>query len=309
MSARFSNLQLFLVCVLIWGSTWLVITFQLGSVAPELSVAYRFLLAGAALIAFCRWRGHALAFSVRQHLDLIAFGAAMFCLSYIFVYHAELYIISGMVAVAYSASPMINMWASRLFFGTPVTARVSVAASLGIVGIVCVFWGEFSKLSASRNLELGVFFTVASVLASSAGSMVAMRTQRRGYATWPSMAWGMLYGGALALMYALVAGQPLRFEWTVPYVSSLLYLAILGSIVTFACYLTLLKRMGAAQSSYVGVMVPVVALLVSVFFEGFQWTWLTSVGVLLSLGGNVLMLRGGQSSPSANKASETSTAH
>jgi drug/metabolite transporter (DMT)-like permease len=309
MSARFSNLQLFLVCVLIWGSTWLVITFQLGSVAPELSVAYRFLLAGAALVTFCRWRGHGLDFSARQHIDLIAFGAAMFCLSYIFVYHAELYIISGMVAVAYSASPMINMWASRLFFGTPVTTRVSIAASLGIVGIVCVFWSEFAKLSVSRNLELGVLFTVASVLASSAGSMVAMRTQRRGYATWPSMAWGMLYGGALALLYALVAGKPLRFEWTLPYVSSLLYLAIFGSIVTFACYLTLLKRMGAARSSYVGVMVPVVALLVSVFFEGLEWTWLTSVGVLLSLGGNVLMLRGGEPSANVSSTSKTTAAH
>jgi drug/metabolite transporter (DMT)-like permease len=125
--------------------------------------------------------------------------------------------------------------------------------------------------------------------------MVAMRTQRRGYATWPSMAWGMLYGGALALIYAIVVGKPLRFEWTVSYLSSLIYLAIFGSIVTFACYLTLLKRIGAARSSYVGVMVPVVALMVSVFFEGFQWTWMTSVGVLLSIGGNVLMLQGSQS--------------
>jgi drug/metabolite transporter (DMT)-like permease len=295
MSARFSNLQLFFVCVLIWGSTWLVITFQLGSVAPELSVAYRFLLAGVVLLMFCRWRGHSLQFNARQHFDLLVFGAAMFCLSYIFVYHAELHIISGMVAVAYSASPMINMWASRIFFGTPVTARVTLAASLGIVGIVCVFWSEFAKLSTSRSLELGILFTVASVLASSAGSMVAMRTQRRGYATWPSMAWGMLYGGALALIYAIVVGKPLRFEWTVSYLSSLIYLAIFGSIVTFACYLTLLKRIGAARSSYVGVMVPVVALMVSVFFEGFQWTWMTSVGVLLSIGGNVLMLQGSQS--------------
>jgi drug/metabolite transporter (DMT)-like permease len=215
----------------------------------------------------------------------------MFCVSYIFVYHAELYIVSGMVAVAYSASPLINMWASRLFFGTPITARVSVAAALGIVGIVCVFVQEFSKLSSSRDLELGVLFTVLSVLASSAGSMVAMRTQRRGFATWPSMAWGMLYGGALAFVCAVLIGRPITMVWTPSYVATLLYLALFGSIITFGCYLTLLKRIGAAQSSYVGVMVPVVALVVSFFFEKFAWGWMTTIGVALLLVGNVLMLR------------------
>jgi drug/metabolite transporter (DMT)-like permease len=288
---QFSNLQLFAVCVLIWGSTWLVITFQLGQVAPELSVAYRFIIASGVLFAFCRWRGHGLSFSRSAHLDLLLFGAGMFCISYIFVYHAELYIISGMVAVAYSASPMINMWASRVLFGTPVTMRVTVAASLGIVGIVCIFWNEFANLSSSKDLKLGVLFTVLSVLASSAGSMVAMRTQRRGFATWPSMAWGMFYGGVLALIYALAIGRPVEMVWTLPYLSSLIYLAIFGSIITFACYLTLLKRIGAARSSYVGVMVPVVALVVSFFFEKFHWGIMTTVGVLLSIGGNVLMLR------------------
>ena len=288
---RFSNLQLFAVCVLIWGSTWIAITFQLGQVAPELSVAYRFLIAAGALFVFCRWRGYALSFSRSGHVDLFLFGAGMFCISYIFVYHAELYIISGMVAVGYSASPMINMLASRLFFGTPLTMRVTVAAALGIVGIICVFWSEFGKLSSSRNLELGVIFTILSVLASSAGSMVAMRTQKRGFATWPSMAWGMLYGGAAALVYALAIGRPLEIVWTMPYVATLIYLAIFGSVITFACYLTLLKRIGAAGSSYVGVMVPVLALVVSVFFEKFEWGWMTTVGVVLSVGGNILMLR------------------
>lgn len=288
---HFSNLQLFTVCVLIWGTTWLAITYQLGSVAPELSVGYRFVLASVALFAFCVWRGHSLAFNKRQHLDLALFGTAMFCVSYIFVYHAELYIISGMVAVAYSASPMINMWASRLFFGTPVTARVTMAAMFGIVGIVFVFWNEFSKISASRNLELGIIFTVLSVLASSAGSMMAVRTQRRGYATWPSMAWGMFYGGVLAIVIAIALGRPLRLEWTATYAAAMVYLALFGSVITFACYLTLLKRIGAARAAYVGVMTPVLALVVSFFFESFQWGWLTTLGVALSVVGNVLMLR------------------
>jgi len=293
----FSNLQLFATCVLIWGSTWIAITFQLGDVAPEMSVGYRFLLASAVLFAFCRWRGMPLRFKTAQHIDLFFFGAAMFCVSYIFVYYAETYIVSGMVAVGYSASPMIAMLMSRLFFGTPMTLRVTVGATLGIAGIVCVFWTEFGKLSASRNAELGALLTMLSVLASSAGSMVAMRTQKRGYPTWTSMAWGMLYGGALALIIGAATGKPFNFGSGAGYVLSLVYLAIFGSIITFFCYLTLMKRIGAAPASYIGVMVPVVALAVSFFFEKFVWTWLTTFGVALSVLGNVAMLHGKNAPP------------
>jgi drug/metabolite transporter (DMT)-like permease len=298
-----SNLNLFIVCVLIWGTTWLAITFQLGHVSPEMSVGYRFIIASALLFAFCAAKKESLRFDLRQHIDLALFGAAMFCLSYIFVYNAELYIISGMVAVAYSASPMINMWLSRLFFGTPVTSQVTAAAMLGIIGICFVFYPEMSKLNESKDLMLGLVLTVLSVFASSAGSMVAMRTQRRGYATWPSMAWGMLYGGVLSILYAMIVGKPFLFEWTFPYVSTLIYLAIFGSVITFGCYLTLLKRIGAARASYVGVMVPVVALIISHFFESYKWQWTTTVGIILLVIGNVLMLR----APRAAVAEPTTT--
>jgi drug/metabolite transporter (DMT)-like permease len=287
-----SNLQLFLTCVLIWGSTWIVITFQLGDVAPEMSVGYRFLLASAVLFAFCKWRGMSLRFKPAQHIDLFFFGAAMFCVSYILVYYSETYIVSGMVAVGYSASPMIAMLMSRFFFGTPITLPVLLGATLGIAGIVCVFWPEFGKLSASRNAELGAVLTMLSVLASSIGSMVAMRTQRRGYPTWTSMAWGMFYGGVLALIIGAGMGKPFNFGSGWGYPLSLAYLALLGSIITFGCYLTLMERIGAAPASYIGVMVPVVALGVSYFFEKFDWTWLTTFGVALSVLGNIAMLRG-----------------
>jgi drug/metabolite transporter (DMT)-like permease len=136
-----------------------------------------------------------------------------------------------------------------------------------------------------------VLFTVLSVLASSAGSMIAMRTQRRGYATWPSMAWGMLYGGVLAFICALLLGRSVTIGSGWAYYGTLVYLALFGSIVTFACYLTILRRLGAAQAGYVGVMTPVVALLISMLFEAYLWTWMTTLGVALSLIGNLLMLR------------------
>lgn len=286
-----SNLQLFAICVLIWGSTWIAITFQLGDVAPEMSVGYRFLLASAVLFAYCRWRNLQLSFKLKQHLDFALLGASMFCISYLLVYYAETYIISGMVAVGYSASPMINMLASRVFFGTRMTARVAIAALLGVAGIACVFWPEFGRLSASRNVALGTLLTLFAVVASAAGSMAATRNHKLGYATWSSMTWGMFYGGLLALLIGLAMGQSFTFEFSRDYMLSLVYLSLFGSIVTFGCYLTLIERIGPARSGYVGVMVPIVALVISFFFEKFAWGWLTTMGVTLSVLGNIVMLR------------------
>ena len=288
----FSNLQLFATCVLIWGSTWFAITFQLGTVAPEMSVGYRFVAASVVLFLYCRWRRLNLRFAPRQHLDLLLFGASMFCISYILVYYAETYIVSGMVAVGYSASPLLNMLMARALFSTPMTARVAAGALFGIVGIICVFWHEFANLSTSRDVGLGAILTALSVVASSAGSMVATRIQARGYSTWSSMAWGMLYGGAMALAIGVALGKPLTFEATGGYVGSLLYLTIFGSVITFACYLTLLGRIGAARAGYVGVMAPIAALAMSFFLEKFAWGWPTTVGVALLVAGNIVILRG-----------------
>lgn len=287
----YSTVHLFSICVLIWGSTWIAITFQLGQIAPAMSVGYRFLLASTLLFVYCHWRGMPLRYSFKQHLDFALLGATMFCIGYILVYYAETCIVSGMVAVGYSLSPMINMLASRVCFGTRMTRRVTIAASFGIAGVACVFWPEFGKLSVSRNAELGAVLTILAVLASSAGSMVATRHQQRGYATWSSMAWAMGYGGLMALGIGAAMGQPLEILTTADYLLSLAYLAVFGSILTFGCYLTLIERIGPARTAYIGVMVPILALTVSFCFERFVWTWLTTLGVALSIIGNIVMLR------------------
>jgi len=288
---RVADLQYFVACVAIWSTTWIAITFQLGTVAPQMSVAYRFLLASALLFAWCLFRRLPLRFSAREHAWLALFGLTTFGVGYVFVYYAEQHVVSGLVAIGYSASPLLGMLGMRLFFGTPVTPRVAVASLLGIAGIVVVFYPELSRLQGSRDTATGVLFTALSVLVSALGSMVAYRNQRTGVPLWQGIAWGMLYGGLSALAIGMASGKSLSFEMTPAYVLSLAYLSLLGSIAAFASYLTLLKRLGAARAGYIGVMVPVVALLLSAAFEGFRFHPLTWAGMAISVAGNVLMLR------------------
>jgi drug/metabolite transporter (DMT)-like permease len=286
-----STLRLFLVCVAIWGSTWIAITFQLGTVAPEASVCYRYLLAALVTFVYCRARGLELRFGVRAHAWFALFGALMFSGQYLFVYHAEQLVVSGLVAIGYSASPLLGMIGMRLCFATPMTPRVLVGSLLGIVGIVLVFLPEFARQEGGEQRMLGAAFVAAAVLIAACAGLVAHRNQRAKLPLWQTMAWAMLYGALLSLAVTRVEGKPFGFETSAAYVSSLLYLAVLGSVVTFAAYLTLIERIGPARAGYVGVTVPIVALLLSASFEGFRWQTLTYVGIAVSLIGNVVMLR------------------
>jgi drug/metabolite transporter (DMT)-like permease len=215
----------------------------------------------------------------------------MFCVSYIFVYYAEEHVVSGLVAVGYSASPLLGLLGMRLVFGTPVTGRLVIGSLLGILGIALVFWPEFAKMQSDRNTALGALYTAIAVIVSAMGAMAAHRNNDAHLPMWQTMAWGMLYGALFALGIALAAGKSLEFEATLSYALSLLYLAILGSVLAFGAYLTLLKRIGVARSGYIGVMVPIVALLISAAFEGFRWHPLTWVGIAISVAGNVVVLR------------------
>ena len=275
----------------IWGSTWLAITFQLGRVPPEASVTYRFLLASLMLFAWCLARGLALRYRAREHAWIALQGVLMFSVSYIYVYYAEQNVVSGLVAVGYSASPLLSMLGMRLFFRTPMTSPMIAGSILGIVGITLVFWPEFAHLRGDRATALGALYTAIAVVVSTLGAMAAHRNHEARLPLWQGMAWGMLYGGLFSLGVTLATGRPLVFEATAPYVLSLLYLAILGSIVAFAGYLTLLKRIGAARAGYIGVMVPIVALVISAAFEHFRWHALTWIGIAVSVAGNVIVLR------------------
>lgn len=290
-NALMSTSQLFALCVLIWGSTWIAITFQLGRVAPEASVFYRFLLASLLLFAYCLVRRLPLRYTRAQHAWIALQGMLMFSVSYIFVYYAEQNVVSGLVAVGYSASPLLGMLGMRAFFGTPMTGRIALGSALGVVGIALVFFPEIAHLRGGGQPVMGAIFTALAVIVSSMGSLVAHRNHEAQLPLWQTMAWGMLYGAAFSLVVTLGLGRSLAFEATAGYVLSLLYLAILGSIIAFAGYLTLLRRIGAARSGYIGVMVPIVALVISSLFERFDWHPLTFAGIAVSVAGNIVILR------------------
>lgn len=285
-----SAVVLFLAPTLIWGSTWLGIKYQLGVVAPEISVVYRFATAGALLALWCVAKGRSLRFSRREHLFLAAQGALMFGFNYSGVYIAEVYATSGLVAVLFSTIVFLNPLFMRLFYRTPLSPRLLVAAALGVAGVALLFLPDLIAAGQGGNAALGIAYGLGATVIASAGNIVALRNQRAGIPTFPSIAWAMFYGALAVALVALVQRVPWAFDTRPAYWWSFAYLVVFGSIGAFGAYLTLMKKVGPALSAFVGIATPVVALVLSTLFEGYRWTGVAMAGVVLAVIGNLLAL-------------------
>lgn len=285
------NLSLYLLTVLIWGTTWIAIKLQLQVVAIPVSIAYRFGLAAAVLFVGLLLSRRLQKVDGRGQLFCLAQGLCLFCLNFLCFYNASQWIPSGLIAVVFSTSTLWNALSARLFFGQRIAVNVLVGGALGLAGLGLLFWPELAGHAASRETLIGLGLALIGTLCFSAGNMLSSLQQRAGLRPLTTNAWGMLYGALLLVGYCLVSGTPFAFEWNGRYIGSLLYLAIPGSVIGFTAYLTLVGRMGPERAAYCTVLFPLVALNISAYAEGYQWTAPALVGLVLVMLGNVLVFR------------------
>lgn len=286
-----SNLSLYLASVLIWGSTWLAITFQYGKVAPEVSVAYRFGLAAAILAAWCLARRLKLRFSLKEHGWMALQGALMFGVNYVCVYLAEQRIPSGLMAVIFSLLAILNLLGARLLFATPLAWKAMLGAATGVAGVAVICLPRAgAALHGGAGLRAGLLFALAGTVASSLSNLVSQRNQKHGLPVMQGNAYSMLYGAAFVALYCWMAGRPFTVDTSFRYLGSLAFLALFGSVLAFGAYLTLIGRIGAGRAGYAMVAIPVVALALSTAFEHLHWEWSLALGAALCLAGNLLVL-------------------
>jgi drug/metabolite transporter (DMT)-like permease len=281
---------LYAVTIIIWGSTWIGIKFQLGTVDPMVSVVYRFALSSAILLVFCKIRGLSLSFSFKDHLFMALLGLLLFSLNYWLVYVAEVYLTSGLVAVLFSSIVFMNIANGAFFLGMPVERKMVLGGLLGILGIGLIFMHEIESFDLTDQNLMGVAFGVTSVLLASLGNITSARNSRNNIPVIQANAFGMGYGALALAVLALFLGKEFDFALTLPYMSSLVYLSVFGSIIAFTSYLTLIRSLGADKASYSIMVVPVVALIISSFVEGYVWSFSAVAGLMLVVGGNFLAL-------------------
>jgi drug/metabolite transporter (DMT)-like permease len=284
------NVLLFILTVLIWGATWYAIEFQLGVVAVEVSLAYRYLLAAALAFSWCMLRGKSLRFGWAEHKYFLLLGLFLFGFNYLSAYHAQIYISSALNAIGFSAMIWMNILNARLFFGTTIAPRTYIGAGMGMAGIIIIFWPEIEEVSLSDTVVIGAIFSLLGALIASFGNIVSQAAQNNRIPVMQANAWGMFYGAMLNGGLALVQGRVFNFDTTPSYTVSLLFLAVFGSVVAFACYLTLLGRVGLERAGYAAVMVPVVALLLSAILEDMPLEAYVLTGMALAIFGNIFIL-------------------
>lgn len=301
------DLILYAVTVLIWGSTWLAMHWQLGEVSPYWSVAYRFILATLIIMLYCCLTRKNMRFSFKQHRALMIQGVFLFSLNYLFYYIGSQYFMSGLVAVAYASILIMNIVNTRLFFKTPLQHSIIIGALIGLSGLCTIFSGQFHLLVHSTHphlsqLLLGLGACLLGTLLASLGNMIFVYNQRHKIPILQSNAYGIFYGTLVLTLIAICSGTPLSFDTQPRYWLALLYLAAFGTVIAFGTYLQLVKRIGAERAAYAFVILPIVSLLLSSIFENFQWTLSTFFGLIMVIIGNILVvMRSGKAKKTKTK--------
>ena len=287
-----SDMALYALVVFVWGTSWIGMRWQVGVVAPEVSVLWRFALAFPLMFAWAALAGQRLSFGRDMHIRFAAMGALMFSTNLILFYNGSRFISTGLMAVVFSLASIFNAVLGAVFMGQGIERRLIGAGAVGVTGVALMFAPEILGRTLDAQALTGLAISVAATLSFCSGSIVSADVQRRGGPVLSSTAWGMLYGAAFLLVFVLARGQPMIVEWNFRYLGSLVWLAVVASVIAFTAFLTLIGRTGAARAGYMTILFPVVALFVSTFVEGYRWTPLAVLGLMLVVAGNVMVLRG-----------------
>jgi drug/metabolite transporter (DMT)-like permease len=284
------DFALFATVVLVWGSSWLPLKLQLGIVSPEVSGVWRFALAALIMFAWLAIARHRVRFGIYDHLRFVLLGAFLFSLNFLCAYYGGFYLTSGLLAVVFSLAAVINPLLAAVIWRTLPEPRVLSGAALGVLGVAFLFGPEIFVAEASGETAIGLALVFTATLFFCIGNMFSAAYQERGISVLSANTWCMVYGTLWFALIALLRGEPFIVEWSARYLFSILWLAIPSTVIAFAVYLTLLGRIGAGRASYSTVLVPVVALVLSTFFENYHWTLAAGFGVVLVLIGNVIVL-------------------
>lgn len=285
----------FILVTLIWSSTWIVIRDQLGAVPPSWSVCYRFLVAGVGMWLFALARRVPLRLPPTGIAFAALLGLCQFVLNFNFVYRAEHYLTSGVVATVYALLLIPNCLFAWIAFRQPVSRSFILGSLVAIAGIAMLLLREYRAAPVTADaVLLGIALSVGGLLSASAANIMQGMEIARRLPMVAVLAWAMLLGSAMDAAFAWATVGPPVMEWRAGYVFGIAWLGLAGSVVTFPLYFRLIQRIGAGRAAYTSVLIPVIAMLISTLVEGYRWTTLAAFGALLAVAGMAIALRAKQ---------------
>tara|TARA_B100000780_G_scaffold34279_1_gene21399 strand:- start:4050 stop:4931 length:882 start_codon:yes stop_codon:yes gene_type:complete len=285
-----NNLVLFGITLFCWSPTWYVIKFQLGYVDPLISVFYRFLAASIIIFIYLLIKKKKLKFSLNHHLWFLLFGTCLYSINYVFFYLSNVYLISAFPAVVFSTVVLMNILGEAFYFKKKPSLKTLIGATIGMLGIIIIFNNEILNFDLENGTHIGLFLALIGTFCASTGNMVYQRNLNNNFPLMQTLAYAMLYGSLITFSITQIKGTELLFEYSFDYIASLAYLTIIGSIFAFIFYLKLLENVGPGRAGYVGVVMPVLALLISTIFENLEWKVDLIIGLPILIIGAALVI-------------------
>ena len=286
-----STIFLFIATLLCWGPTWYIIKFQLGTVDPMVSVFYRFFLASVIILLFCIYKKINLRFSIKEHFFIAVLGIFLFNINYVIFYLSTQYLISGFVALCFSSILFMNVINNIIFHRSSPNIVTLIGGTIGTLGLIIIFYDEIITFEFSSGTSYGIFLGIIATYFASLGNLISAHTSKIKLEVIPVTGLGMFYGSISLVIYLILMGNSFSFEVSHQYIFSLIYLSIFGSVFGFSLYLTLIKKLGSNDAAYVAIIMPLMALVVSTFFEGLVWDLSLVLGAIMIVLGNIIILK------------------
>ena len=284
----------FVLVALIWGSTWYVITGQISEVPASWSVTYRFAMATPAMFVVALVMRQSLRLGRAGQMLALLIGVTQFCGNFNFVYRAESHLTSGVVAVMFGMLMVPNALLGHWLLGQQVTRRFLIGSAVAIAGIALLLVHEAQSVRLGGNVWLGIVLTVGGILSASIANVVQANETGRSLPMVSLLAWAMLYGTIIdAALAGATTGAPV-FPADPAFWAGTAWLALAGSVVTFPLYYGIVREIGPGRAAYNGVLVIVIAILISTFVEGYDWSLMAAAGAVLGTAGMIVALRARQ---------------
>lgn len=281
-----------MICASIWGLTWIAIKFQLGVGDPSVTVFYRFLSATVIMFVLAYFQKERFTFSQKEHGLMILQGLFMFSLNFLLTYWASSMAPSALISLSFTALIFFNMVGARIFLKLPLEKKVIFGAVISFVGMGVITYTEMQD----KNLEaypmsfIGFLIGLLGTVSASAGNLVSSKSRQLDLPIISNTAFGMLYGALFTLVYCLMKGASFTLNITPAFLLSFFYLTVFGTVISFVSYLKLIQIVGPSKAAFTSVVSPIIALIVSTFYEKMEWSIPLAAGIILCLIGNCVAL-------------------
>ena len=296
---RTSVIVPFIIFTAIWGSTWIVIRSQIGGqiggeighVPPQWSVAYRFIIAAAAMAVVARFKGQSLAIGWASAPAIAFLGFTQFAVNFNAVYLAERYITSGVVATVFALLLIPSSLLAWAMLGQQPNRRFLWGSLVAVAGVALLFVHELRAGSvAPLAIVIGIGWTLVGMIGASIANVFQARPQIRHLPLFSLLAWSMAAGALIDCLIAVAVAGPPVIVSEPAYWLGLVYLALFASVLAFSLYYPVVRRIGPARAAYSSMIVPIIAMGFSTWLEAYRWAGLTIAGAFLVMAGMALAL-------------------